>query len=272
MPAVQRPISFVLAASNHGTMIVSRHDYHMTGPTIGYGVGYQILQNSSFDPVEIDLAVLLLRLRQYHNGDGVVGLDCGANIGVHTVEWARAMTGWGEVLAFEAQERIFYALAGNIAINNCMNAGARNVALGASCGSIDIPVPDYLVPSSFGSLELRKLEKTEYIGQSIDYSEGRLRSVEMISIDSLNLRRVDFIKVDVEGMELEVLAGAAETIKRCRPLMLIETLKSDRAALDDVLVLAGYRIMDIGINLIAVHNTDPLCGSISVDNGVITIV
>ena len=105
MPAVLRPVPFVLAASNHGTMIVSRHDYHMTAPNVGYGVGFQILQNSSFDPVEIDLAVLLLRLRQYHNGDGVVGLDCGANIGVHTVEWARAMTGWGEVLAFEAQER-----------------------------------------------------------------------------------------------------------------------------------------------------------------------
>jgi hypothetical protein len=73
-------------------------------------------------------------------------------------------------------------------------------------------------------------------------------------------------------MEMEVLAGAAETIKRCRPLMLIETLKSERGALDDTLVLAGYRIMDVGINLLAVHNTDPLSASISVENGVITII
>ena len=64
-------------------------------------------------------------LRRRFHGDGVVAIDCGANIGVHTVEWAIAMTGWGSVVAIEAQERIYYALAGNIAINNCFNAIAH---------------------------------------------------------------------------------------------------------------------------------------------------
>src|SRR5260370_16749261 len=39
-----------------------------------------------------------------------------------TIEWAKRMTGWGSVLAIEAQERIYYALAGNIALNNCFNS------------------------------------------------------------------------------------------------------------------------------------------------------
>ena len=66
------------------------------------------------------------------------------------------MTGWGQVLAFEAQERIYYALAGNIAINNCFNARALHAAVTSEAGRMKIPAPDYLAPASFGSLELRK--------------------------------------------------------------------------------------------------------------------
>ena len=118
MRNVGRKLAFVLTSSNHGTMIVNRFDYRMTGPASGIGVGYQILQSASFDPSEVELALHLLDLRKRFHGDGVVAIDCGANIGVHTVEWAASMTGWGSVVAIEAQERIYYALAGNIAINN----------------------------------------------------------------------------------------------------------------------------------------------------------
>ena len=54
----------------------------------------------------------LPRMRRPHFGDGVVAVDRGADIGVHTLEWARSMTAWGSVIAIEAQECIFYALAG----------------------------------------------------------------------------------------------------------------------------------------------------------------
>ena len=67
------------------------------------------------------------------------GVDCGANIGVRTVEWAKGMTGWGTVVAIEAQERIYYALAGNITINNCFNAHAIHAAVGAQEGTLRSP-------------------------------------------------------------------------------------------------------------------------------------
>src|SRR5664279_672198 len=119
MRNVGRTLAFVLASSNHGAMIVNRFDYQLTAPGRGFGVGFQILERGCFDPQEVELAIQLLELRRIHNGDGVVAIDCGANIGVHTVEWAIAMTGWGSVVSIEAQERIYYALAGNIALNNC---------------------------------------------------------------------------------------------------------------------------------------------------------
>src|ERR1700679_1650413 len=119
-------------------------------------------------------------------------------------------------MAFEAQEKIFYALAGNVVINNCLNVSARYCAVGENCAPIDVPEPDYLVPSSFGSFELRKTDSNEFIGQTIDYQ--KTKAVPQISIDSLRLRRLDLIKIDVEGMEEDVLKGATESIAAHLPV------------------------------------------------------
>jgi len=251
----RRKLAFVLASSNHGTMIVNRLDYRMVDAERGYGVGFQILETAEFDPSEIKLALQLLALRRQHHGDGVVAIDCGANIGVHTIEWATAMTGWGSVLSIEAQERIYYALAGNIAINNCFNAIAIHAAVSSEPGMMKIPTPNYLVPSSFGSLELRQRGTNEFIGQQINYAEN-MANIRKLSLDEFGLPRVDFIKLDVEGMEMEALEGAAKTIERCRPILLIEKIKADAGQLRGWLEGRGYSFLEVGINLLAVHGSD----------------
>lgn len=257
MSLPNRPIAFVMASSNHGNLIVNRNDYRMVDESRGYGVGFQILNKSSFDPDEVRFALALLDSRRKYFGDQVFAIDGGANIGVHTIEWSRHMHGWGRVLAFEAQEIVFYALAGNIAINNCLNARARNSALGSNCGELDIPQPNYFVPASFGSLELRQSQTTEFIGQKVSYASDDCAKVPMASIDSLQLSRLDLIKIDVEGMELEVLRGAQDVMRRLRPLMIIEAIKTDRAALEALLGEMEYQVFPMGINLLAVHGTDP---------------
>jgi FkbM family methyltransferase len=264
MKSIPRPAPFVLLASGQGTLIVNRHDYRMVDEQRGYGVGFQLFSTGLFEPEEVQMALSLLETRKDAFGAGVIAIDCGANIGVHTVEWARAMHGWGEVIAVEAQERIFYALAGNIAINNCFNARAIHAAVGAAPGTIRVPQPDYLQPSSFGSLELRGHERNEYIGQPIDYSREGTREISMVSIDSFALPRLDFIKIDVEGMELEVLDGAQESIEKFKPQMLIEVIKTDRDALLARLAALGYRHYPVGINILAVHQSDPCAARIRV--------
>jgi FkbM family methyltransferase len=253
----KRPAAFVLSATHHGSMLVNRHDYRLVQGG-GYGVGYQLLETSSFDADEVGFALQLLEHRRHNFGDGVIAIDCGANIGVHTIEWARFMHGWGDVLAFEAQERIFYALAGNLTLNNCFNARAIWAAVGAANGSLRVPVPDYFVPSSFGSLELRKSANTEYIGQEIDYSDAATQSVQMMAIDSMGLTRLDLIKIDIEGMEMEALSGARDTIARLQPNLLIEKIKSNEDELVRFVTALGYRVFPLGINLLAVHASDPI--------------
>lgn len=254
-----RPAPFVVMSTLSGTYIVNRNDSNNDGDRC-YGVGSDLLTQSCYEPTEVAVVLMILQLRKRLVGAGVVAIDCGANIGVHTVEWARAMYGWGNVIAVEPQEPIYWALAGNLAINNCFNATALHGAVGAECGEIFVPSLDYSRPSSFGSLELRPGPRTQPIGQPVDYSPSCGRPVKMFSIDSLSLDRIDFIKMDVEGMELEALAGAAHSIGRFRPMMLVETIKVDGPALLGLLEDAGYRTVNVGqMNLLAVHREDPCC-------------
>jgi FkbM family methyltransferase len=268
-----RPVAFMLASTNHGCMILNRNDSHVVKPETGaaYGVGHQLMTNSAFDPQEVNLALLLLDLLRLLRGGGVFAVDGGANLGVHTLEWARHMHGWGEVLAFEAQERIYYALAGNIALNNCFNARARLNALGGSCAALNIPVPDYHAKGSFGSLELRQKARNEFIGQKVSYEQDKMAQVQMVTIDSLQLPRLDFFKLDIEGMEIEALEGAADTVARCRPVMLIEQIKTDGVALKKLLGSWGYQTYALGMNTLAVPANDALMRHVQLQDSVLNI-
>jgi FkbM family methyltransferase len=251
-----RKIAFILASTDHGTMIVNRFDYKQEGNDKGFGVGFKILNESSHELGEISIGSFVLESRRRLAGDGVVVVDCGANIGTHTVSWARQMTGWGSVIAIEAQERVYYALAGNVAINNCFNARLIHAAACDRNGTMKIPNPDYFSPGSFGSLELKPAKNPEMIGQIIDYADAKLVQVNAITIDSLGLDRLDLLKIDVEGMECEVLEGARRTIRRSLPVIIIEHFKTGPDDIVRFLKHHGYHMGELGLNILAVHPTD----------------
>lgn len=255
-------VAWVLVNTDHGSMIVNRLDYKEQFDGF-IGVGCQLLENGAYDRREVDTSKELLRALRDYRGDGVVALDCGANVGVLTIEWARLMRRWGSVVAIEAQERIFYALAGNVALNNCANARCVWAAVSDTCGELGIPEPDYTTGSSFGSLELRPRLGVEDIGQPLDYDKPSL-TVKTLTIDSLNLPRCDLIKLDVEGMELEALDGAWITISRCRPAIMVESIKIDQKKLGFFLKNRDYCIYPMGINVLAVHADDPINKHLSV--------
>ena len=82
---IEKPIAFVLVSTNHGMMIVNKHDYrdykNDDGKNVRNGIGHQLLETSSYEPEEIDFAIGLLIARRRYYGDGMVVIDCGANIG-----------------------------------------------------------------------------------------------------------------------------------------------------------------------------------------------
>jgi FkbM family methyltransferase len=248
---------FQAMQTQHGKLILNKFDELMPF----WGVGSQIMRRGYYDMPEIDLTKQILTQHKEVFGDGVIALDCGANIGVHTIEWAQLMTGWGHVYAFEAQEFIYYALCGSIALNNCFNVTAKNVAIGKENGSINVPTVDYSRNSSFGSLEIKKRDNGEWIGQHIDYSNTY--TVSLISLDSLNLERIDLLKVDVEGMEEDVFNGAEHSIIKFKPTIYFEHSKSDKNALHLFLNKNGYNLQYKGNNAVAIHQDSPISIDIS---------
>jgi FkbM family methyltransferase len=141
-----------------------------------------------------------LMLSLFEQGDVVV--DIGANLGRTVVPLARKA---GHLYAFEPQPRMFELLKENIAQNDLTNVTAKHMALGAAFGSAGVPGTDYDKPGDFGGCTLT-------LGDD----------VKVATLDSFNLDKCHFIKVDVEGMEADVLRGAEETIKRCKPILYVE--------------------------------------------------
>jgi FkbM family methyltransferase len=249
----RRRVAFVLASTDHGAMIVNRFD-HVVTETADYGVGHELMDAGHYAAAELGDIRRMLQARRLSHGDGVVALDIGANVGVFTLEMARLMTDWGRVLAFEPQERLFCALAGNIALNNAFNAQPILSAVGATTRTITVPQPDYRRPGSFGSISLRREDDRNEAGQPLDYDAGM--PVRQVTIDSLRLPRVDLIKLDIEGMEIEALDGARDTVGRCRPALFIEHAHVGRARMGALLEALDYAVTDNGRDFLATPRED----------------
>jgi hypothetical protein len=72
------------------------------------------------------------------------------------------------------------------------------------------------------------------------------------------------MKIDIEGMEMEALSGARNQIARFKPQMLIEKIKSNEAEIGAFLADLGYKTFPLGLNLLAVHESDPVAGEIHI--------
>ncbi|MCH8829501.1 MAG: FkbM family methyltransferase [Planctomycetes bacterium] len=147
---------------------------------------------------------------------GQVVVEAGANIGVHSLFFARKVGETGRVLAFEPQRMAFQTLCGNMALNSITNAFCWNMALGATSGEMTVPCLDPRQPTNFGGIALGTDPDDEI--------------VTVTTIDALNLPQCDLIKVDVEGMEEEVLRGAVQTIEKHKPLLYVECDQVEREA------------------------------------------
>lgn len=144
-------------------------------------------------------------------GDTV--LDIGANVGTVTTCMARRVGSQGKVYAFEPQRLIFQNLCASIALNGFTNVYCLQSAVGATNDSISIPQINYTQQGNFGAV-------------SLDRPDFQSDRVDLITVDSLELDSLRAIKIDVEGMEFEVLKGAKTAIEKYLPIVYMESKKS----------------------------------------------
>lgn len=161
---------------------------------------------------------------------GDVVLDIGANIGDHTIAYSDWVGNKGYVFAFECGDEPFKCLAANM--KDRPNVACCNFALWSKNGFLNFNKDSLNVGASF----VNEVEKSQFINQ-----------VQCRSIDSMDLIQVDFMKIDAEGAETEILLGAYKTIERCRPIICLEVNpsalirnKSSEEALLSLIEAMGY--------------------------------
>ncbi|HVY13036.1 MAG TPA: FkbM family methyltransferase [Alphaproteobacteria bacterium] len=165
-------------------------------------------------------------------------VDAGANLGTFTVPFSKAVGPYGKVISFEPQPLIYECLRETIALNKLENVELHQACLGAAPGEFEIPEPDYNTPGNFSGVPFDEPDFDE-----VRFSQHRIRA-RCVTLDSvLNGRRLDFLKIDVEGMELEVMQGGAGAISKYLPVIYLENNRLQKSpALISFLMQRGYRM------------------------------
>ena len=146
-----------------------------------------------------------------HEGD--VGIDLGANIGYFTMLMANLVGTSGKIFSFEPEPQNFEILQKNIKQNHLKNVVANQSAIGDINGKIKL----YLSNTNAGWHKV-------FPKQFIDYEvSDKNIDVKICSLDKEFIdKKIDFIKMDIEGYEHEALKGMKKTILKNKPIFLIE--------------------------------------------------
>jgi FkbM family methyltransferase len=229
----------VIVPTIYGQMLLNRHDINQTNALFKSG--------RAIDHSEIELLAALLGLAP----PDPVAVDVGANFGAYTLRLAAAAGPRGRVHAFEPQRVLCNMVAGSAALNGFCNVICHAAALGATEGEVELPQFDYNQPLNFGSIEFGP-EQREALHQTRGHDPALREFVPVTTLDRLALPRLDLLKIDAEGMEMAVLDGAGETLVRHRPVLYVEFLKSDRAALLARLRGRRYTLYEVAANFLGI--------------------
>lgn len=141
----------------------------------------------------------------YHVSKGNVVIDAGANEGILTLMFSNKVQSSGKVFAFEPDKANIETFKGNISLNgNTLNINLIEKGLWANSGTLDFYEAGTVSSSVY------------YIG-----GKSEKKNISVISIDdfvdSEDINKLDFIKMDIEGAEIEALVGARNTIQSFKP-------------------------------------------------------
>lgn len=201
---------FLVLDSIYGKFIINRHCSFQAEALVKTGRPH----------IQSELDTMLAIIDQLP-ADSVV-VDAGANAGLVCIPIAqRIQTKRGHVYAFEPQRMIYYSLCGTVALNSIENLTVSNLGLGDRNTVMSLPCVDYSEAQDFGVISLLPKIDVGNVGNDIT----------VISLDGFGLSRLDFLKIDVEGMEIDVLRGARKLVQAHQPWCWIEYWKVGERAI-----------------------------------------
>lgn len=180
--------------------------------------------------------------------DGIV-LDIGANLGSYTVPLALKYPHL-QFYSFEPQKTVFYQLCANVFLNGLDNVYAHHCALSDTAWSKALEVPEYTNEPNIGAFSVDT--KVREHGYEV-LTRGKLETIKAIRLDTLQLKNVRLIKIDIEGHELQALRGAEDTLKDNNyPPIIFEAwnwkFPEKQEELFSYLKNLGYSIASVGVH------------------------
>lgn len=179
-------------------------------------------------------------------------VDIGANLGAWSVPMGNHIrSSGGEIHAWEPQRQVYYQLCANLFINNLTHCFAHHQAIGERPGEIDVPVLDIMQDHNLGAVSLLP-DIFEIQGHQ---ETENYEKVSLTTLDILALPKADLVKIDVEGMEFEVLSGGKNWLRNVGyPPILFEvwgdavpgTLTKQKKLLEMVKDEMGYDVVILG--------------------------
>lgn len=164
-------------------------------------------------------------------GKDDIFLDVGAHVGKYTVLAARKVGDKGLVVAIEPHPENYRTLIENVRINGLNNVIALNIAAWSEESTLRLFVGDehghHSVKKDFG----------------LGFINVQAKALDNV-LNELKIKRVNFIKVDVEGAELEVLKGLSETLEKYCPIVVVEVL-GDLEKVKEYMNGKGYEMKQI---------------------------
>lgn len=174
-------------------------------------------------------------------------LDIGANIGAHTLHLAQLVGPHGRVMAFEPTDFAFQKLIRNLELNRSLAARVEpyHCFLTASDGA---SVPNAIYSS--WPLPVTDGVHAKHLGRKMQTEMAKARSLDSILSERAD-RKVQLVKLDVDGFECDVLRGATMILREARPIFVMElapyVLEERGASLDELLsyfIPNGYVLYD----------------------------
>jgi FkbM family methyltransferase len=175
--------------------------------------------------------------------EGMTMIDVGAHMGMYTLAASKLVGASGMVVALEPSTREFQRLTFHVTLNDRRNVRSLALAASDSAGDATLKIAEewnsgHNTLGSFFNPDVALIREERI---------QRLPLDEVVARQGLN--RVDVIKIDAEGHELQVLAGAVGTLARFRPVILIEVfgaaLRGQGGSVDAILAFFaahGYAV------------------------------
>jgi FkbM family methyltransferase len=198
----------------------------------------QVASKAKYNGIENTLLNNSIALLKSDENDKIV-FDVGTNFGFLSLVWANTICENGKVYSFEPHHSLYRSYTKSVKSNLLeKNIVTENVAVGNELGSIELN----LLSTSSNTLELES-----------NKGNNKKEKVNLITLDHYaeknNITKCDLIKIDVDGIEFDILNGSQELIKKLKPIFIVETNNDNRII--DFFINQDYNILNMELKPIS---------------------